>query len=49
MEKKHRRAVWIGCKLVKVREERIFLDDLKPTDRGGKISNYECGIFCEMY
>lgn len=39
----------IGCKLVKVRGERIFLDELKPTDRGGKISNYECGIFCDMY
>lgn len=28
---------------------RKYLDELKPTDRGGKISNYECGIFCDMY
>lgn len=38
----------IGCKLVKVHGKRIFLDELKPTDKGGKIQNWECGIFCSM-
>lgn len=32
----------IGCKLVKVKGKRIFLDELKPTDKEGKIGNYEC-------
>jgi len=36
----------IGCKLVKLKGERIFLDELKPTDKGGKIKGYDCGIFC---
>lgn len=39
----------IGAKLVRVRNERIFLDELKPTDRGRpmKQMNVDCGIFCE--
>lgn len=37
----------IGCKLVRVEGKRKFLDELKPTDRGGKIKSYECGIFCD--
>lgn len=37
----------IGARLVKVRGKRIFLDQLKPTDKGGKIRSYECGIFCQ--
>lgn len=39
----------IGCKLVKVKGERIFLDELKPTDKGGKLKTFECGIFCDTY
>lgn len=39
----------IGCKLVKVKGERKFLDELKPTDSGGKIKSWECGIFCDTY
>ncbi|MCK9629495.1 MAG: hypothetical protein M0R37_13005 [Bacteroidales bacterium] len=38
----------IGCKLVKLHGKRIFLDELKPSDKGGKIRNWECGIFCSM-
>ena len=37
----------IGCKLVKVKSKRLFLDELKPTDRGGKIESWDCGIFCD--
>lgn len=37
----------IGCKLVKRKGKRIFLDELLETDKGGKIKSYECGIFCD--
>ena len=37
----------IGCKLVKRKGKRIYLDELKPTDKGGKIKSVECGIFCD--
>lgn len=37
----------IGAKLVKVKGERIFLDELKETDKGGKIKSWDCGIFCD--
>ena len=37
----------IGCKLVKRKGRRIFLDELLETDKGGKIKSYECGIFCD--
>ena len=38
--------------IVKIRKdengnERIFLDELLETDKGGKIKSYECGIFCD--
>ena len=39
----------IGAKLVRVKNKRIFLDELKPTDTGRSLKSYgvECGIFCE--
>lgn len=37
----------IGCKLVKRKGKRIYLDELLVTDKGGKIKSYECGIFCD--
>lgn len=37
----------IGCKLVRVKNKRIFLDELKVTDIGRKIKNWDCGVFCE--
>lgn len=37
----------IGCKLVRVKGKRIFLDELLETDKGGKMKSYECGIFCD--
>lgn len=39
----------IGARLVKRKGQRIFLDELKPTDKGGKIKSWECGIFCDNY
>lgn len=37
----------IGCRLVRVKGKRIFLDELKATDKGRKIKSWDCGIFCE--
>lgn len=37
----------LGVRLVKLKGKRIFLDELKPTDKGGKIKSWECGIFCD--
>jgi len=39
----------IGARLVKYKGERIFLDDLPERARGGKMKNFECGIFCDNY
>lgn len=37
-----------GARLVRVKGERIFLDELDPKAKGGKLKdlNFECGIFC---
>lgn len=37
----------LGVRLVKLKGKRIFLDELKPTDKGGKIKSWDCGIFCD--
>ncbi|WWW35630.1 hypothetical protein V8017_00320 [Stenotrophomonas rhizophila] len=39
----------IGAKLVKVKGQRIYLDELKTTDKGGSLKTlkFDCGIFCE--
>jgi hypothetical protein len=39
----------LGCRLVRVKGERKFLDELKTTDTGRPLKNmdFECGIFCE--
>ena len=38
----------LGAKLVRVRNERIFLDELSPHHRGRPINTMpECGLFCE--
>lgn len=39
----------IGAKLVKIKGERKYLDELKATDKGRpmKTMRFECGIFCE--
>ena len=38
-----------GVRLVRVKNERMFLDDLDPkaTGRPMKTMQFECGIFCE--
>lgn len=40
----------IGAKLVRVKNKRIFLDELDPnaTGRPMKDLNFECGIFCKI-
>ena len=38
----------IGCKLIKVKGKRIYLDELKETDKGGKIKSWDCGVFCDI-
>ena len=39
----------LGVKLVRVKGNRVFLDELKETDRGRKLKTMtpSCGIFCE--
>ena len=37
----------IGCKLVKHKGQRIFLDELPEDAKGNKMKSHECGIFCE--
>lgn len=39
----------LGVRLVRVKNERIFLDELDPTAKGRPMKNmdFECGIFCE--
>jgi hypothetical protein len=39
----------IGARLVRVNNERIFLDELDPIAKGKSMKNmnFECGIFCE--
>jgi len=37
----------IGCRLTRVNNKRIFLDELKPTDKGREMKSWDCGVFCE--
>jgi len=37
----------IGCRLVRVKGKRLFLDELPAEAVGGRLKSYECGIFCE--
>ncbi|MES2182150.1 MAG: hypothetical protein V4493_08635, partial [Pseudomonadota bacterium] len=37
----------IGARLVRVKDKRIFLDELDPTAKGNKMLNFDCGVFCE--
>jgi hypothetical protein len=40
----------IGCRLVRLKGKRIFLDELSPDAKGRPMKNMntECGIFCEL-
>lgn len=48
-EERAKQSRRIGCRLIKLKGKRIFLDELLQTDKGGKIKSYECGIFCDKY
>jgi len=39
----------LGAKLVRVKNKRIYLDELDPSAKGSPLKNmdFECGIFCE--
>jgi len=37
----------LKVKLVKYKGKRIFLDELSADAKGGKITTYDCGIFCD--
>lgn len=37
----------IGCRLVRVKGKRLFLDELHPDAKGRKMKSVECGIFCD--
>lgn len=37
----------IGCRLVRVKNKRIFLDELSPDTKGRKIKSWDCSIFCD--
>jgi len=39
----------LGARLVRVNNERIFLDELSPDAKGKPMKNldFECGLFCE--
>lgn len=41
----------IGARLVRVKGERLFLDELDPEARGQRLKDmdFECGIFCSEY
>lgn len=38
----------LGVRLVRVKGKRIFLDELKETDKGAPIKSWDCGVFCDM-
>jgi len=38
----------IGCTLVKLKGNRIYLDELPTDAKGGKIKSWDCGVFCDI-
>lgn len=48
-EDRARQSRELGAKLVRVKNKRIFLDELDPEATGKPMKNmdFECGIFCE--
>lgn len=48
-EQRAKQSREIGCRLVRYKGKRIFLDELDPKAKGNRLVNYdfECGIFCE--
>ena len=50
-EQRAKQSREIGSKLVRVNNERIFLDELSPYAKGRAMKNldFECGLFCEEW
>lgn len=46
-EERAKQSRRIGAKLVKVKGQRVYLDDLSPETKGGKIKSWDCGVFCD--
>lgn len=48
---RNRQSREIGCRLVKYKGKRIFLDELPEDAKGRKMKNldFECGIFCKTF
>lgn len=48
-EERAKQSREIGCRLVRVKGKRKFLDELLPTDKGKPMKNmdFDCGVFCE--
>ena len=48
-EERAKQSRKIGAKLVRVNNERIYLDELKENQTGNPIKDelVECGLFCE--
>ena len=49
-KERNKQSKSIGCKLVRYKGKRIFLDELPPDAVGKPLKNldFECGIFCDM-
>lgn len=39
----------LGCRLVRYKGKRIYLDELPEDATGRKMKSYECGIFCDTF
>ena len=40
----------LGARLVRVKNQRIFLDELPPSAKGRRLNSMpECGLFCEEH
>ena len=37
----------LGVRLVKVKGQRIYLDELEPNAIGGKMKAFDCGVICQ--
>ena len=48
-DERARQSRELGVRLVRVKNERVFLDELDPAARGAPLKSiqHECGIFCE--
>lgn len=47
-QKRSQQSREIGCRIIKRKNKRLFLDELQENDQNGKIDNPDCGIFCDI-